>query len=446
MQHIFFVIPLLLNLTPTNARWLEAVSLIPRIFNATSGEWHSRVLDPIVWFDRIDQEESPDYQDRAFLTGKRGDIYDCSNNVVPPGAMLNTIGYYPGDVNLELPERLNRLEIHRVEDCEDDDPYEIGLEVEDGWGGSELGMQGQNMWMYYNNFANAGSPSGDRIEEEEIYSKKDAIEEEEVPAAPEDDEFQWISREEASSKKLRKREPQAPSGSEQEEALGPDEAQSQPLPGGSFGSPVPNINPNRAPQFNWEPLTPDSGNSQRGGFEPNMANQVFGNPSFRRLDYNVAGGFGGGGEGQADWDPFDSAESKDTTSHIQFPGDGMNRNQRHQNEVPVQFRENNIDIPLENIQVPVIENFRVQDPYGLLLNGRAVPPRNAEEWLNENREKDSESDPLVGPPSLGRTLPPVGRPDLQIFVARMWPEYQLGPRTSFRFVFDPYVVHDTNIT
>lgn len=67
---------------------------------------------------------------------------------------------------------------------------------------------------YNNNLENTETESNrDEIEEEKTYNQNDVIEEE--PTVPEDDDFQWISREEVGFKKLRKRETQAPLGSEE---------------------------------------------------------------------------------------------------------------------------------------------------------------------------------------------------------------------------------------
>ncbi|KAK6331880.1 hypothetical protein TWF718_002419 [Orbilia javanica] len=443
MQHILPLLPIFLALTPTNARWLEATSIVPILFNITSNEWQTELLDPVIWYDRIDLEESQNNADRSFLTGRRGDVYDCWNNIVPPGAVLGTIGYYMGDVNPQLPERLNRLEIHRVEDCEDDHPLELALELEDGWGGGELGPQedpnpqNQNPWLRYNNNPGVSETefSRDRIEED-IYDQNDVIEEE--PAIPVDDE--WIPRGDGDFKKLRKREPQAPPGSDEylEEGVGvpivdsPTTNQQQFQPGPpdpNFNSPEPNINPNRGLLANLEPLTPESDTSFENVFanrnQPNRA-------TFRRLENDFEGGFGGGGEGQADWDPMEISESEDETESIQFP----QPQPRARNELPVRFPPN--EIPIGNIQPPVIQNLRIQDPHGLLANGRAIPPRDTEEWLLDNNQLHNSQ------PDEQQPLPP-SRPDVQILFAKLWPEYadiELGPKTSFRFVFDPYVVHD----
>ncbi|KAK6511261.1 hypothetical protein TWF481_000182 [Arthrobotrys musiformis] len=455
MQHILLITTsILLTFTRANARWLEAVSIRLGDFNSATNEWENELLDPVVWYDRIDEQESWRSDNRSFLTGRRGDVYDCSNNVVPAGGVLNTIGYYRGDVNRQLPERLNRLEIHSVQDCEDDDPLEIDLELEGGWGGGELGPeedeeipnpQNQNFWVRYNNLEST-EPELDRegmAEEMRVILDQNNVIEEEEPTAPEDDDVQWISREDAGFKKLRKREPQAPPGEGSIPSEGGDQEPNPGQPAGplyragwrsldesEFASQEPNLNQNRVFPGDFEPLTPvsNSEGSQIGGNRPEPNAQAF-----RQLNFD--GGFGGGGPGQADWDPMASSEGElDVTESYEFPQNGRYTGLRQGNLINVRLLDH--EIPLEDIRVPVIRNLRIQDPQGLLGRGRGAPVRDAQEWL-VNNVQDSHS--------YLREQIPAGRPDIEIFVARIWPRFELGPNTSFRFVSDPYAVHDVEI-
>ncbi|KAK6506224.1 hypothetical protein TWF506_011143 [Arthrobotrys conoides] len=448
-QHILLSIPIFLVLVQTNARKLEAVSLRLEDFNTATNEWNTKLLSPVAWYDRIDEEESNDPKDRAFLTGRYGDVYDCSNNVVPDGAFLSIIGYDRRNINPDLRERLNRLEIHRVQDCEDDEPIEMSLELEGGWGGGEVGLEGeteppnqqnQNFWVRYNNDPENTETelNGDEMEEERIY---DPIEEEQPQN--DDDSFRWISPEEAGFKKLRKR--QAPPGSDEYEDGGDDDfvggqpatnqAQIQNLPGMNFNTPQPNANQNRRPNIaNLESLTPDSGSPRE---ELDFGNR-FDNPNqqnpmaFRRLTSDFETGFGDGeGLRPGDplyWDPMDTPESEDENEVIRFPQVA----QRRGNQFPIQFPQNNA--PTENIQLPVIPDLTIQD---LLANARAAAPRDTEEWLLEHEGHNNE-------PPLLHNVPP-SHSDVKILFAEIWPEYQLGSNTSFRFVFDPYVLHDVII-
>ncbi|KAK6524729.1 hypothetical protein TWF281_011629 [Arthrobotrys megalospora] len=437
MQRIILSLSIFLTLSPINvyARWLQAVSV--NIENS-NGRTKIKLLDPVNWFDRIDLHESTNPQNRSFLTGARGDLYDCSNDIVPPGALLDSVAYYSGDINPQLPERLNRLEIHRVEDCEDDDPIEVALEVEEGWGGGEIGpdeeipAEYQNPWVRYNNNPD---DSGDPIEEEKS-DREDAIEEE-PPLEEHDSEFQWISRSDAGFKKLRKRDPQNPPDPEEEEKNDNDQPpknQAQSQRAGNFNSPQPNINPNRRLEFNFEPLTPVSEESQR----PDLGNnQNQPNLRFRQLNLDFQGGFGGGGEGQADWDPMQFTTSEDPTNSIQFPLDRIGPEQERRNEFPVRFPADLLSF--DEMRVPITQDFRIHDPHGLLTNRQAAPIRSTAEWLQSNFQDDNASvQPVYG------NIPPT-RPDIDIFHVKLWPdlEIELGPSVSFRFVFDPYVVHDT---
>ncbi|KAF3274950.1 hypothetical protein TWF970_007653 [Orbilia oligospora] len=452
-QHILLSIPILLLLSQANARRLEAVSIRLGNFDSSTNEWQKTLLSPVVWYDRIDEEESPDPKDRSFLTGRPGDAYDCSNNVVPPGAFLSAIGFDKRHINPELPDRLNRLEIHRVQDCEDDEPLEMFLELEGGWGAGETGPeeqhpspheQGQNFWVHYNNNPENTETeyNRDEMEEQNVHYQNDVIEEEQPLAQDDDDnDFQWIPREEAGFKKLRKR--QAPPGSddlEEENSEGfvgglpatniANQPQPQTFPGPNFDSPHPNANPNRRPVLeNLEPLTPDSQSPLVADWENRFGNPNQQNPPvFRRLESDFEAGFGGG-EGFAPgdplyWDPMETP-SEDGSEVIQFPQAA----QRRENQALIPFPQN--EAPIVNARPRVIPNLGIQD---LLANARAAPPRDIEEWLRDNKDDSPEL-------SIPEGIPPTSS-NAKLLLAHIWPDYQLGPNTSFRFVFDPYVVHD----
>ncbi|KAF3907403.1 hypothetical protein ABW21_db0203138 [Orbilia brochopaga] len=136
MQRVVNSIPALVAIAPAliHARWLEATTSIPAGYDYRG--------DPVVqpgsatnWTDWVIPTETLAL--RNFYDEVTGE--DCSNNIIrDPRAILDTIVYWRYDVNPGQNYFINRLEIHAGSDCNDNDPYIIGLDSIDGYGNDEV--------------------------------------------------------------------------------------------------------------------------------------------------------------------------------------------------------------------------------------------------------------------------------------------------------------------
>ncbi|KAK6540197.1 hypothetical protein TWF694_009016 [Orbilia ellipsospora] len=442
------IVPLLFLLTPlkTSARWLEAIHWqITGIDKA--GEFTHRPAGRTLW---TDWDVPPGvYNKRNFRDPWDG---DCSNDFVPaeaPDVFLGLVAYYGGNVNPNDPAYLLRVEIHEGEGCQDPDPLIIALDSDSGFGAHEVDGDALFRGGYMEiEDAETVLDNGEE-DQEDIYDseiqEEDALNLENpgqgnIPPATdfwnlyyddlseEEEEEESFLSPQINNNRLTKRAP-PPSGSKQSQSLSH-----------SFSGP-------KSPETNLENLREQQRNpfrrlnfdAEAGEYvpaseQPGYIESKFQNPknAFEQEGY------------QAGWDPLQI-----TSSITEEAEQSLINNQINKNDIsPSVPSPKRIPAPrFEDLRVQLDNDVSIDDPQGLLGGNTHSQRRSTLKFLmNEGRhvpdsstvdDQSASQNWYPGPPIESGPGTSAGHEYTGLF-----PIYKFEDPVSFRFVFDPYVIHD----
>ncbi|EPS45372.1 hypothetical protein H072_656 [Dactylellina haptotyla CBS 200.50] len=454
MQHIYVSILALLALTPITvyARWLEIMEVEVTGYNEETNQFIKKAVGTALW---TDWNVAPGYRNRRnFIDPWTGECSDYF--MAKEGSFIDTVAYWNGRVNPEFPNYLLRLEIHNGEGCQDDDPLIIALDSPTGYSSYQVpDPVGANNWEPDIQDFGAMEEESEASEQEDIdqilgapeYGISESLRGNMVnvenpfwePQINEDvplvggatfwDLYNSPDNDIEEEEEIEDYHDPAPDGRPSVKKLAKRASMdgSDRVPGYSTpqnSNRIQNIPPNPRGVTRQDFLELDDGFPLSPAFratrrlEFSDLEDVFENPIRQ-------------GTGVADWDPLVISEDEDPEP---MPADEI--------DSPSVPNPGFLDIPFEDFRITLDEDVGIEDPLKLL--GSKTPPRNAMRFLMNNGNHPANNEDYVSEKSGSPPADAFASRAVNIQVAQLFPDYQYEDPVSFKFVFDPYVIHDAN--